>query len=154
MKELILDLEKLLKVSQVRLLEFSDTRLTAKRSPTEWSRKEMLGHLIETGIYELQRINGIQFFSEPAYSLSPSQNKSEKMSQYNSLPTLKLVQVWDSINRKIIKAVLAMPDEMFHQLIYVDEEKASLHFLMENYVDYLEQYMQQILYNRFYPLHR
>ena len=61
-------LEALLILTKEYISKSSDAELNLKASPEKWSKKEIIGHLIDAGIYNLQRFTEIQYEKEPMYN--------------------------------------------------------------------------------------
>ncbi|NJN28609.1 MAG: DinB family protein [Cyclobacteriaceae bacterium] len=58
-------LDHLLKSGLDYIAQCSIAELTLHPSPGKWSKKEVLGHLIDSGINNLQRFTEIQYESKP-----------------------------------------------------------------------------------------
>ena len=65
MTEIINRLEQLLKSGLEYISKSSESELTQKPNPEKWSKKEIIGHLIDSGINNLQRFTEIQFENKP-----------------------------------------------------------------------------------------
>ncbi len=61
MEETTNRLESLIKRGLEYISQSSDLELAQKISPEKWSKKEILGHLIDSGINNLQRFTEIQY---------------------------------------------------------------------------------------------
>lgn len=65
MKEQADRLDHLIQMGLEYLNHVDTTALSRKISPEKWSKKEILGHLIDSGINNLQRFTEIQYESKP-----------------------------------------------------------------------------------------
>src|SRR5215510_4964344 len=65
---------------------FSDQQLLQKPAPGKWSKKEILGHLIDSAINNLQRFIEVQFLPQPYHIVSYKQNELVAVNHYQDLP--------------------------------------------------------------------
>ena len=65
MKETADRLANLLNDGLEYLEQASEIELSQKSAPEKWSKKEILGHLIDSGVNNLQRFTEIQFEDKP-----------------------------------------------------------------------------------------
>ncbi|MEZ4875739.1 MAG: DinB family protein, partial [Flavobacteriaceae bacterium] len=65
MEPIVEKLENLVEQISTYVSESSEEKLSRKWSPNRWSKKELLGHLIDSGMYNLQRFTEIQFEEKP-----------------------------------------------------------------------------------------
>ena len=56
MEKITSELERLLTVGFQQISQFSDEELSHKSTPEKWSKKEILGHLIDSAINNLNLI--------------------------------------------------------------------------------------------------
>lgn len=130
-----------------RLATQSATELTRKAAE-KWSRKEILGHLIDSAINNLKRFTDAQFADGP-YQVQPyNQNQLVIVNQYQQLPLEHLVTLWQSLNTQIIYAAEAIPVETLAQpirLVTTDDTGHTLAWLIEDYVLHLEHHLKTLL---------
>ena len=65
MRDLQYKLERLIRLGFEGVSKCSESEMTYKVSAGKWSKKENLGHLIDSGINNLQRLTEIQFEDAP-----------------------------------------------------------------------------------------
>jgi len=100
MIELIRNLENLVSEISKYVSETSDEILSEKTNPEKWSKKEILGHLIDSGINNLQRFTEIQFDEKPYKLESYNQNELVKANQYQGADSDEILNLLQAINRK------------------------------------------------------
>jgi len=61
MVEAALNLEKLITQVLKYINKCTDEELSYKPNPEKWSKKEILGHLVDSGVNNLKRFTEIQF---------------------------------------------------------------------------------------------
>ena len=63
-------LDELLTITKDYINKSSDTELAYKEHPEKWSKKEIIGHLIDSGINNIRRFTLVQIQKEP-YRVKP-----------------------------------------------------------------------------------
>src|ERR1700741_4506847 len=97
--------------------QLSEEELLYKASPVKWSRKEILGHLIDSGINNLKRFTEIQFLPQPYKVIPYRQNELVIVNHYQDLPLTHLLAIWKALNQQIIYIVNAIPEEKLNDVI-------------------------------------
>jgi dynactin complex subunit len=130
-----------------RLTALSEAQLT-QQAPEKWSRKEILGHLIDSAINNLKRFTDAQF-ADGTYQLQPyNQNKLVDMNHYQALPIDHLSSLWKSLNTQIVYVAEVIPADTLSQPIQLGQsntETKTLAWLIEDYVVHLEHHLKTLL---------
>ena len=146
MKDTINKLELLLDSGAEYISESSQSELTKKPIPEKWSKKEIIGHLIDSGINNLQRFTEIQFESKPYRIRKYNQDELVKANDYQNSETAEIVEFWISINHRIKNLMEQQSEKTLNFKIELDNGTISdLRFLMNDYVDHLEHHLNQII---------
>jgi DinB superfamily len=126
--------------------KFSADELVYKSAPGKWSRKEILGHLIDSGINNLKRFTESQFLPQPYKVIPYRQDDLVLVNQYQQLPLAHLLHLWSGLNQQIIYAVKKIPIDKFRYVIerYDSKEMKSLGWLICDYVDHMEHHLKQL----------
>lgn len=139
-------LEQLLKSGLEYLSQSSEMEMNRKTSPEKWSKKEILGHLIDSGINNLQRFTEIQFEDKPYIIRKYNQNELVKVNNYQNAKTNEIVEFWLSINNRIKNLIELQTEKTLNYKIELEKDNISdLKFLMKDYVDHLEHHLNQIM---------
>ncbi len=101
MTETINKFEQLIESALEYLSQSSEDEMSRKVSVEKWSKKEILGHLIDSGINNLQRFTEIQFEEKPYKIRTYKQNELVKANNYQNTKTKEIVEFWLSINNRI-----------------------------------------------------
>ncbi|WP_168207769.1 DinB family protein [Spirosoma sp. KCTC 42546] len=131
------------------LTTLSEHELT-QHAPGKWSRKQILGHLIDSAINNLKRFTDAQVADGP-YLIQPyQQDQLVVVNQYQSLPLFHLLTLWASLNTQILAVVEAIPAEILDSQIQIKQfsdfiEQKSLAWLIEDYIVHLEHHLKNLL---------
>lgn len=130
-----------------RLTILSATELIDK-TPGKWSRKEILGHLIDSAINNLKRFTDAQSIDEPYLIRGYNQDKLVVANQYQNLPVDHLLALWKSLNTQIIYVVEAIAVESLARTVHSGDPESTtftLGWLIEDYVAHLEHHLKTLL---------
>jgi hypothetical protein len=119
--------------------------LCYKSQPAKWSKKEILGHLIDSAVNNLRRFTEIRFESKPCKVQKYNQDQLVIANDYQHAEIAELLSVWHALNQRIIKVMLNQTEEtLAYQIILGDGQLRDLRFLMVDYVDHLEYHLKQV----------
>lgn len=137
--------DSILQVS-IYIEQCSEADLSYKLSPKKWSKKEILGHLVDSGLYNLQRFAEIQFENKPYRYASYKQEQLVKSNNYQGANTAELIGFLIAINKRIISLIIIQTQESLNY-IFVNslDEEISLTSLIEDYVAHFEYHSRQIM---------
>ncbi|GAA4897791.1 DinB family protein [Flaviramulus aquimarinus] len=146
MKALENRLEHLIQLGVEGISKASESKLTYSVSPEKWSKKEILGHLIDSGVNNLQRFTEIQFKTKPYTFDNYKQADLVKANDYQHAEINELLGLWKAINNRI-RYLFSIQNEttLGYKVVLGSGEVSDLQFLMVDYVDHLEYHLKQIL---------
>lgn len=125
-------------------IKISEVEFSFKPSETKWSKKEILGHLIDSAVNNHQRFVRIQFENVP--TITYNQDNWTKHSYHNQMNTKHLINFWEMYNRHLIYLIKLIPKENLLRKGKIGKEKnVSLQWLIEDYVHHLEHHLKQIV---------
>lgn len=134
--ELTLELPELLK-------GISEIKFSIKPSPEKWSKKEILGHLIDSATNNHQRFIRVQFEKRPA--IFYEQDNWVRYHYYNELPAKQLIRFWTAYNKQLIEIIKRIPEEnLVLECKMRDGKFVTLDYLVNDYVTHLEHHINQI----------
>ncbi|MET2985921.1 DinB family protein [Aureibaculum conchae] len=140
-------LDELLIKTKEYISKSSDTELSLKANPEKWSKKEIIGHLIDSGINNIKRFTAVLIEKEP-YRISPmKQVELVKVNDYQNSEIEELLALLFAINIRIKKLMLLQNTQTLATKIelYTEGNMSDLRYLMEDYVKHFEQHINQIL---------
>jgi len=139
-------LELLIKNGIEYLSQTSEQDLSLKIADNKWSKKEILGHLIDSGIYNIQRFTEIQFEHKPYKIRNYKQNELVKSNTYKNADSKEIINFWWSINKRILSLIQMQTENTLSYKIELEKDNTyDLRFLINDYVDHLEHHLNQII---------
>ena len=139
-------LHQLITTLELYVTKTTRQQLAAKPKPTEWSKKEILGHLIDSARYNLRRFTEIHIKPNSYQVMDYNQDELVLINNYQQVEPKKLLTLWVSLNNQIIH-VLKQQNETSLQIQakLPNQKKTSLLFLINDYVAHLEHHVNQII---------
>lgn len=145
MLEAIEKLESLIQSMNEALRQFSESELSYKSDPSKWSKKEILGHLIDSAVNNLKRFTEIQFESKPYKIIAYKQDELVMANHYQDSDSSELIDLWVALNSRILFIMKQQSNESLDSEIeFYTGERSDLRFLMTDYVTHMEHHMNQI----------
>ena len=151
------ELRRAVSAATPQLEAILDTTAALPRGPGKWSRKEIVGHLIDSTSNNHERFVRAQFTDDlicPTYD----QDAWVHAQRYGDAPWSELIALWALFNLQLARVMDAIPLEarsmlrVHHNLDQVAfrtipaGEPATLEYFMHDYVVHLEHHLAQILY--------
>lgn len=128
-----------------RLQSRTEEELAARRSPSSWSKKEILGHLCDSATNNLQRFVKAQLQQQPYEVVPYEQDEWVRIQQYQTMPTADIIGYWAGLNRHLAHTLACLPEHKLQQPCRLASGTVvSLQFLIEDYVTHLEHHLLQL----------
>jgi hypothetical protein len=145
MKDVADDLRAEITRAGERLRAVSESRATVSRGDGKWTRKEILGHLLDSAANNHQRFVRAQFadpFVWPGYE----QNAWVAVHSYRSRPWLELVDLWAGLNTHVADVIEHIPqDRRATECRIGADGPVTLEWLAVDYVRHMRHHLAQIL---------
>jgi len=126
------------------LYEMDENEFSTKINPSKWSKKEILGHLIDSAANNHQRFIRVQYEEVP--TIIYNQNKWNELNHYQQLESKHIIQYWIVYNKHLFEIMKRIPAENLLKKCNVGlQENVTLQFLMDDYVLHLEYHLKQII---------
>jgi hypothetical protein len=144
-RHIALELEKTLKELTPKLSIVSESDSMRRPGPDKWSRKEILGHLIDSASNNHQRFVRGQLSAEIRLG-GYEQQQWVTTQSYQSESWEDLVTLWSSYNRHLTHVMLTVSEESLKNICFIGEgEPVTLEFLMQDYLRHLKHHLGQLL---------
>jgi len=144
MQKTIDEFKSLLEQSSATLARISESESKSKSSPTKWSKKEILGHLIDSAANNHQRFVRGQLSTDiklPSYE----QQEWVATQRYQNESWNNLLQLWKSYNFHLLHLISAIPESALGNHCSIgNNEPVTLEFLIQDYVRHLKHHLEQI----------
>lgn len=127
------------------LKKLNENTFSQRPAPGKWSKKEELGHLIDSAQNNLRR------FIVCRYEINPRivyrQDEWVAASGYHNLPSENLIQLWVLLNLQICSVLKSFPDELKTKTCDTGHEKTELktiEWLAADYIPHLKHHMHHL----------
>jgi biotin-(acetyl-CoA carboxylase) ligase len=126
-----------------KLSAISEEAASQKPNPKKWSKKEILGHLIDSASNNHQRFVRLQIDNDiefPKYK----QDEWVAVQQWQQKNWKDIIALWNLYNEHIMHTLKYIDKSKLFNTITLGEEIYTLQFLIDDYVDHMEHHLQQI----------
>lgn len=125
------------------LQTISESAAAQRRTDGGWSRKEILGHLIDSATVNHQRFVRAQL--ETGFSLLYEQNQWVDLQHYRDRPWNELVVLWTALNRHLLHAIESIPEEKIENACgQGGDEPWTLAYRISDYLHHMRHHIEQI----------
>lgn len=145
MSPVIHQFSETIQTAYARLVQITEAESEQFPAPGKWSKKQILGHLIDSAANNHQRFVRVQLTNGLSL-LGYAQNDWVAVQQYQSASWSDLLALWKSYNQHLLHVLKNIPTEKLPNTFRIDEsEEVTLGYWMEDYVRHLQHHLQQIL---------
>lgn len=139
------NLRKILKEVLPLLQNFSDEEASVKPLPEKWSKKEILGHLIDSACNNQQKF--VRTIVEKRIDfVGYRQNHWVDSQNYNTANWSDLINLWQFFNLHLAHIIEnVQPDVLTNEITVENAGTFTLEFIMKDYVEHLKHHLNQIL---------
>ena len=135
--------------AQEALEALSDQETLAPHEPGKWSRKQILGHLIDSAANNHQRFVRAALYGPltfPGYE----QDGLVRLERPNDVKWSLLLGLWESYNLYLAHVLAQLPEAAGNTPCTIGTNPTqSLSFIAEDYVAHLKHHLNQIIGRRF-----
>ncbi len=93
------------------LYKIDENLFSLKSNPEKWSKKEIIGHLIDSATNNHQRFVRGQFESIPL--IRYDQNNWNLYNYYNSIDSRRVISFWETYNKHLLELFRLIPEKTY-----------------------------------------
>lgn len=134
-------LEMLIEEVPTKFRRFSPEEIDAKPLPEKWSKKEILGHLCDSCLNNLQRIIRVQHEEKPF--IIYDQDAWVKNQDYQKRSIDEVINLWISLHQQFIHDLKNFPENRLDSLLNWGED-VTAQFVITDYLDHHNHHLKQI----------
>jgi len=130
--------------SRLERLSTDKDKVESKSTPSTWSPKEELGHLLDSAANNHQRVVRVQLEDTPSMP-GYDQNRWVAVPAYARRDWKELIELWQALNRQLLAAAEAVSDSAWSRTLTVaGSEPLTLQFVFDDYVQHMLHHLQHI----------
>jgi hypothetical protein len=150
-KNTIQELQQIILEYTPKISAIPEEEFAAKPLPHKWSKKEVLGHLIDSAQNNLRRFICGQYEESPPHIVY-EQDFWVAANGYAHANKEDMIQLWCLINERICSVLDTMPSANYSRTCNTSKESLqlrSLEWLAEDYVKHMKHHINQIIADYF-----
>lgn len=125
------------------LTGIDDKTFNEQANPDKWSKKQIIGHLIDSATNNHHRFVRTQFEQNPI--IIYDQVKWNKYNFYQQIDRQQLIDFWTIYNKQLLELIRRIPIDKLHFECCIGDELLTLDFLINDYVRHLEHHLRQVV---------
>lgn len=125
------------------LSQIKEPGFSLKPNPEKFSKKEIIGHLIDSAANNHQRFIRGQFEDNPAITYNA--DKWVQFNYYHQIDGDHIINLWKLYNKQLIEVIKRIPRESLNRRIKIDDNLCSLDFLIQDYVQHMEHHLREVI---------
>jgi hypothetical protein len=137
-------LSSVINAAAIRLVKISEAEASHPPAPGQWSKKQIVGHLIDSAANNHQRFVRAQLaasYEGPSYE----QEEWVTTQAYATESWPDLINFWLLYNRHLLHIVVAMPEAVLEVPCAIGgSDPVPLSEVVSSYVDHMEHHLAQI----------
>ncbi len=141
------EIHELINYWKPELQKIPDDEATEKPLPHKWSKKEILGHLVDSATNnQMKFVRAMESSGQqvPGYH----QDEWVSLQHYQEYNWLELIDLWILVNRHIAHIIqYVSPDLLVHTLHIDNEGPFTLEYILRDYPKHQLHHLRQILPN-------
>jgi len=127
------------------LIQISEETASVRPAPGKWSKKEILGHLIDSASNNHQRFVRLQL-SERVELPGYSQDDWVRVQRYQDQPWQQIIGLWAVYNSQLAQVIgFVDPKSLGNVWRKPDGTEFTLEFIIRDYVTHMRHHLKQLL---------
>jgi hypothetical protein len=144
-KDIAHEIKSIVEQASDRLAHMKTDEVSSRENPGAWSKKEILGHLIDSATNNHQRF--VRACYDAAANFPPySQDDWVRIQQYHESDWGELVELWSVYNRHLSNVIERIPPDARSASCNIgQEDPVTLEFVVKDYLRHLRHHLNEIL---------
>lgn len=126
------------------LKRIPDDATCARRSPTAWSRREILGHLCDSAINNYWRLMQLHTSPETLAVVKYDQRMWVDRAAYQQREWLSILDLWFLLNKSLQSVLNTAEAAFLARRIVVEEQELTVQWLVDDYIEHMQHHLRQI----------
>ena len=135
------ELESFIEQHKASLQQLPEEKLAYKLSPAKWSKKEIIGHLIDSAHSNIRRFVVAQYEDNP--TIVYNQEKWVTINNYQQWNSNHLINLWYLLNKQIVEILKNTSVEMTGRTCFTSELQ-TVQWLAADYIKHLRHPIHQV----------
>ncbi len=142
MQSIAFELEAVIDQHIAALQAMLKEKMAYKPSPSKWSKKEIMGHMIDSAQNNIRRFIVSQYEDTP--HIIYKQDNWVAISNYQNYDIADLVNLWYLLNKHVIVILKNMQPQIMQRECRTESPK-TIEWLAQDYVRHLKHHLYQVL---------
>jgi hypothetical protein len=142
MSQTIVELEKIMNEYFPLLLQVNEDSYSDKPLPNKWSKKEIMGHLIDSAENNIRRCIVAQYEDNP--KIIYNQDKWVSISNYQQWNAKDIIDLWYLLNKQL-RNILKNTSAEILQRNCETSETHTISWIAEDYIKHLLHHLHVVL---------
>jgi hypothetical protein len=127
-----------------RFINFDEVKASQKPMPDKWSRKEILGHLIDSAANNHQRFVRVQYMNDTNF-LSYDQEKWVNIQKHGLRSWNELLSLWKWYNIHLAYIIEAMPSDYLQVPCTIGSgDPLTVGYIVVDYLGHMQHHILQM----------
>lgn len=142
MKLIANELESFIEQHTASILQIPEEIFLHKLTPAKWSKKEIIGHLIDSAHSNIRRFIVAQYEDNP--TIVYNQEKWVAINNYQQWNNNQLIRLWYLLNNQVVEILKNTSAEIAGRTCFTNESQ-TVQWLAADYIKHLRHHIHQVL---------